>query len=285
MFASPLTAYLLNIAESSGSIFALYSYALMDITPVADQNLYLKELFMRYLVAIFALLCLILPITAQEPEAALAEITASDGQVLKGDWYAPANAPEDGAPAILLLHMYGSNRIAYAPLIVLLHDAGYAILNVDLRGFGQSRGKQDWAAAQTDVQLWLDWLREQDGVRDDQLATIGASVGANLALVGCSNDEGCVTTIALSPGISFYGIQPEDAVVTGLSKRSVLLVASHFDNESSIAVRQMGSKARNDVLVRIYPGSAHGTSLFNREMDSLGSLILLWLDQHLTIED
>jgi alpha-beta hydrolase superfamily lysophospholipase len=240
---------------------------------------------MRYLFVMLAIVCFMSPLSAQEPASSPAEVTAADGQVLKGDWYAPLTPPEGGAPAILLLHMYGSNRIAYAPLIPLLHDAGYAVLNVDLRGFGQSRGSRNWNAAQTDVQLWLDWLREQDGVRDDALVTLGASVGANLALIGCANDEGCVTSIALSPGFSFYGIQPEDAVINGLRDRSVLLIASHTDNDSAITVRQMGNYARNNVLVRIYPGSAHGTSLFNRQLDSVSSLILLWLDEQVVAEE
>ena len=59
-------------------------------------------------------------------------VTAEDGLVLAGDFYA---TPEtDGErPAVLLLHMLDSSRAAWNTLIVPLLENGYNVLAVDLR--------------------------------------------------------------------------------------------------------------------------------------------------------
>jgi pimeloyl-ACP methyl ester carboxylesterase len=179
--------------------------------------------------------------------------------------------------------MYNGSRASWEPMIQPLLDAGYNVLNVDLRGFGETGGNQEWDVAIGDVQTWLDWLRTQPGVNPDEIAVIGASIGSNLALMGCANDAKCVTAIALSPGLSYQGLKPEPYLKDGLKDRSALLVASHGDRESAVSVRQMASSATNDIGMRIYPGRAHGLELFDTRNSSITSLILDWLAEH--IED
>jgi predicted acyl esterase len=224
-------------------------------------------------------LLLVVPITAQDlPAPEVVSISASDGLELRGDFYRPAGAEED-TPAVLLMHMLGSQRNAYEPLLPDLLDAGYIVLNIDLRGHGETGGRHDWELAVSDVQTLLDWLRQQEGVADDQIAIIGASVGSNLALVGCANDEACVTAIALSPGLDYRGIEPQSAVTEGLAERSALLIASHQDGFSADSVIVMFSEATGNVAARLYEGRAHGTALFNNELASVSSAILSWLDE------
>jgi hypothetical protein len=50
-------------------------------------------------------------------------------------------------------------------------------------------GSQDWDLAVEDRQVWLDWLREQDGADNARIAIIGASIGSNLALMGCVGEK------------------------------------------------------------------------------------------------
>ncbi len=220
--------------------------------------------------------------SAQElPTPEAVSIRASDGLQLRGDLYRPADREGD-APALLLLHMLGSERDAYEPLLPSLLDAGYIVLNMDLRGHGETAGSQDWGLAQQDVQTTLDWLREQQGVADEQIAIIGASVGSNLALVGCANDEFCVTAVALSPGLDYRGIEPESAITEGLAERSALLIAAHDDSFSRDTVIVFFGEAPGDIAARLYPGRAHGTALFREELESVSGLIVEWLGQHLT---
>lgn len=214
------------------------------------------------------------------PEPQPLQATAADGLLLLGDFY-PAAA--ENAPAVLLMHQNGSSRASWQPLLPALIESGYAVLAVDLRGHGETGGDEDWDAATGDVQTWLDTLRAQPGVRADAIATIGASIGSNLALVGCANDEQCVTAVALSPGLDFFGVQPEAAVTEGLRARSALLVAAQGDRESAEAVRQMLANAQGDIAARLYAHGRHGTNMFpirQRPDDPLAMLILDWLNEH-----
>lgn len=208
-------------------------------------------------------------------------IRAGDELELVGDLYLPDDIADTGNPAVLLFHMLGSTRQAYDPILPDLVDAGYIVLNVDMRGHGDTGGNQVWDLAIEDTQVWLDWLREQDVVDDSRVAIMGASIGSNVALIGCAEDPDCIGAIALSPGLDYRGVQPESAVVDGLAERAVLLVASHTDGYSAESVEQMFMNANGDVSARIYRGAAHGTNLFRSDYDSVSHLILSWLAEHL----
>jgi hypothetical protein len=88
-----------------------------------------------------------------------------------------------------------------------------------------------------------------------------------------------VTAIALSPGLDFYNVQPEAFVREGLADRSALLIAATRDMESADAIRQMFISGQGNLAARMYRGSAHGTFLFGTELDSVGNLMLNWLDE------
>ena len=230
-----------------------------------------------FLLSLLALL-LTLPTSAQDlPLSETIPLYGEADQVtLAADFYPAA----DGAPVILLLHMLNSNRGAYDPLIPDLRDAGYALLNIDLRGHGASGGARDWAAAINDVVTgWSGWLAENDHISERGIAIIGGSIGANVALISCAEIEICRGAVALSPGLDYRGVKPESALVAGLADRSALLVASQNDPSSAEAIRQMFLKAGGDVSARMYRGRAHGTRLFDSEYASVSRLILGWLDE------
>ena len=206
----------------------------------------------------------------------------SDATTLAADLY-PADA--ETAPAILLLHMLNSRRSAYEPLIPDLHAAGYTILNIDMRGHGDSGGAQDWDAIIADTSDWIAWLADNDHLNDSGLAIIGASIGANVALIACADADACRGAVALSPGLDYRGVKPESALVDGLADRTALLVASGADASSSTAIRQMFLNAQGDVSARLYRGRAHGTRLFDSAYASVSRLILNWLDETFASDD
>lgn len=201
-------------------------------------------------------------------------VAASDGLTLVGDYYALGG---EGQPAVLLLHQLYTTRASWSPLINPLLDAGYSVLAVDLRGYGASGGRISWTRAVTDVQTWLDWLRAQPGIRADAVAVIGSSMGSNLALVGCANDSQCMTAVAISPGLNYYGIRPADSLGEG---HSALLVYSRRDGYSGRSVPQMAEIASGDVQVQAYDGNVHGMDLFTTQGDTLIPLIVDWLNSH-----
>ena len=234
-------------------------------------------------IRVLALFLLFTLTTHAQPAPAHQTITlAADDATLIADFY-PTDA---SAPVILLLHMLNSNRSAYDPLIPDLREAGYAILNIDLRGHGDSGGSRDWDLAINDVALgWTGWLAENNRLGESGLAIIGGSIGANVALISCAQVAVCRGAIALSPGLDYRGVKPESALVDGLADRAALLVASQNDASSSTAIRQMFLNAKGDVSARIYRGRAHGTRLFDSEYDSVSAMILAWLAETFSADD
>ena len=223
------------------------------------------------------LFCLIaFTTTAQDlPDSVTITRQAPDDVALVADFYA---APDD-APVIIALHMLNSGRSAYAPLIPDLHDAGYAILNVDMRGHGESGGSRDWDAAIADIADWIDWLNTERQLYENGLAIMGASIGANVAIVSCAESQICQGAIALSPGLDYRGVKPESALVDGLADRSALLVAAQQDRSSATAIRHMFLNAQGAVTARMLRGRAHGTRLFDSDYHSISGLISFWLEQ------
>jgi pimeloyl-ACP methyl ester carboxylesterase len=219
------------------------------------------------------------------PEPRDVQIEAADGLMLAGTFYAPPTdvIPAEGWPTVLLMHMLDSSRQAWLPLIPSLQESSYNVLAVDLRGHGETGGTRDWPAAAEDVQIWLDWLRAQPTVRGDAISIVGASVGANLALIGCGNDADCVTAVAMSPVLPFARVEgwTVEATAEALESRSVMLVAAQLDNPSAFTVRDLVDELRGEVGVRIYSGGYHGTYLFGPgTVDSVTALIVGWLDEH-----
>ena len=198
--------------------------------------------------------------------------------MLVGDYY----ANEAAGPAVLLMHMNGGKRSDWEPFFMPLLDARYHILTVDLRAHGETGGSRDWPLAEGDVQTWLDWLKAQDNV--ESVSIVGASIGSNLALTGCAADADCVTAIALSPGLDYFGIQPEEAVINGLAERSALLVAARNDGNSPDSVQQMAENGTGEIGTRYYPGRAHGTRLFSDQGERFIAMLIHWLDEHTQTE-
>ena len=239
---------------------------------------------MRF-IQLFILLALFsfgLAMTARsQPELDTITLQTADDVTLAGDLY-PSS--DQSAPLIIALHMLGSDRSAYETVIPDLRDAGYAVLNVDMRGHGDSGGVQDWDLAIDDVQRWIDWLAANEHISERGLIIMGASIGANVALIGCAASDVCRGAIALSPGLDYRGVQPERALVEGLAERSALLVAAHDDSYSAATVRQLFMNAKGDVTARLFRGRAHGTRLFDSDYDSISRLILSWLDEQFAVE-
>lgn len=227
----------------------------------------------RRLLWILGLCLFLLPMNV-----ALAQITptvvetpAADGLVLKGDFY----LVDAGRPTIVLLHQLYTNRTSWTPYIGALTGAGFNVLAVDLRGHGQTRGRINWATAITDIGVWFNWLRAQ-GIRGDALITMGSSIGSSLAIVGCANDAGCRTAVALSPGWASNGVRVEDALKTGLVGRKIFIMHTVRDRFPALGVPQMVQAAPDVVVIQTYPGNAHGMDMLRREETAM-QRILEWL--------
>lgn len=206
-------------------------------------------------------------------------LTTPDGITLIGDFY----AAESPAPTLLLLHMAYTWRGVWSPSIPTFLEAGYNVLAVDMRGWGDSGGDQDMDATIADFPLWFEWLRGQPTVLADQFAVIGGSVGANLSLFACVNEPGCVTVVALSPGRDYFGVQPLNALADNAMRgRSLLILTALRDSSSGTFPQELVAESNVfEVGLIQYSGVGHhGTDILDNREDAL-PLIMTWLETHI----
>jgi pimeloyl-ACP methyl ester carboxylesterase len=206
------------------------------------------------------------------PAAAVADRTpvsfpAADGFRIFADYFPPPSGDQD-VPMVILLHMYRGDRSTWAPLIPLLNDNGFAVLALDLRGFGESattetakratdRDSTLFQEMQNDVRGAYDWLSKQPRIDRSRVALIGASVGCSVAFQYAVKDRSVDVIVALSPGVDYMGL---DSVgdIRQVIGRKILMVATQDEKKAPEALKA----ARSDAMVSLYPGSAHGTRMF-----------------------
>lgn len=206
----------------------------------------------------------------------IVSIEADDGLALSGVYYDPGG----DRPAIVLLHQMYSSRGSWADVIQPLLDAGFKVLIVDIRGFGDTRGRLNWTSAQADTVTWATWLREQPGVTS--VMFMGSSIGSSLALVGCSQVEGCAGAVALSPGLNYYQVYTGDAIVAGFP--ALIVYADHDpypirDVPKMIELADPDGDGAHHLSLQVYAGREHGMELFAAH-DELVGAITSWLADH-----
>ena len=204
-------------------------------------------------------------------------IEAADGLALVGTYAVSADASQPG-PGVLLLHMLGSDRTAWAAVTVDLTAAGYAVLALDMRGHGETGGDLNWDLAQDDLLRAWGFLSGLPEVDENRTAVIGASIGANMALITGAAEPAIRTVILLSPGLDYNGLATEPAMAA-YGGRPLLVVASQDDAYAATSSQTLIEQATGLAELKMYTGSAHGTSIFAPNPE-LTLLILEWLNEH-----
>ena len=124
-----------------------------------------------------------------------------------------------------------------------------------------------------DVEAAVKQLRDKGCT---EVAIVGASIGANLALLVAADDPEITNVVLLSPGLDYKGVSTESAIET-YGERPVLIVVSKEDQYSARSGLLLDSMARGYHVLEIYDGAGHGTKMLNRE-PSLESLLISWLN-------
>jgi dienelactone hydrolase len=211
------------------------------------------------------------------PSASAAEtvtIASPDGVKLVGSLYA---ATRPSSAALLLLHQWESDRHLYDDFAKRMQAAGFAVLSIDGRGFGDSTSKTDGstvAAGRTDsdvkamlgdVGAAFDFLAQQQNVDAKRIGIVGASYGSSLAIIYAADHPEVAAVGLLSPGLNYFGnMQIKPAISKYGQKRPLMFVAGKDDPDSANAASEVMKLAANDSpwSLEVFDGGGHGTALF-----------------------
>lgn len=224
---------------------------------------------------------------ADAPPAVLggsvAQRVTSDGVTVTLEFLNVEGSPPRGG--VVLIHMLGRTRADWEPLVETLVGKGLDVVALDLRGHGQSAlggldyknfETEEWLGCAKDIRAALDYLAEQVS---GKYFLIGASIGANLALIEAAGDDRVTGVIMLSPGSDFHGVRPGE-YATDYGERPALLVAAVDDDYSARSVSTLGGLL-SDPELKIYPSGGHGTYLFVSRPE-VRALIADWLEKRLS---
>lgn len=212
------------------------------------------------------------------------EITlqTADGVTIAGTYYRPSKAGP--RPAVILLHMLSRNREDWKDFAQVLAWEGYAVVAIDLRGHGEStRGAGSWRllkqegfrAMVEDVAAAHQYLRRAPEADGGSLALVGASIGANVALLYASREPAVKTLVLLSPGLDYRGVATAEAM-SAYGTRPVLIAASSEDTYAADSSTALNGLAQGRHKLVMYNGAGHGTHMFAKE-PTMEGMLLEWL--------
>ena len=208
----------------------------------------------------------------------LVELAGTDGLKLVGTLYTPGDTSSPW-PGVILLHMLWGDRSSWEDFAIQLTDAGYAVLTVDMRGHGETGGEVDWELAVKDLQMVWSYLGARPDIENDRTGLLGASIGANMALVIAADKLNARTVVLLSPGLNYAGVEIRDPLIT-YGERPLLIVASQEDTYAADSSQRLEEIALGENKLVMYQGAGHGIHMFERE-PGLADQIIDWLDSYL----
>ncbi|HSU72339.1 MAG TPA: alpha/beta hydrolase, partial [Candidatus Binatia bacterium] len=200
-----------------------------------------------YVLALILLLTACAPLGRQY-EVPMDKLTTADGQAIAFTY----TAAKPGSPGAILLHQFRRDRHDYDSFAPQLQKAGYNVIAIDVRGHGQSSGsaqnEADFQNIPLDIAAAKNFLAKK-GADTKHLLLIGASFTANSIINDAATDKDVVAVIAISPGMDFKGIKPEQGI---RDVPATLLIAAEDDPYSASSVRKL-AELNPAVSTKIYP--------------------------------
>ncbi len=203
------------------------------------------------------------------------------------------------APIIILLPMMGHTHESYDRLLSTVyalteHDSDFAcasglphFVSFDLRGHGSSRvrgldtlsfrglSKTGFAKYPGDVMTALESAWAQVGKDESGFFVIGASIGANTAMMLTELMPVISKVVLLSPGLDYRGLKPAEALRK--FKGDVLIFACEDDQYSATSSRKLAAMNEDHCTLHIFEGSDHGTDIINNDRLEAMRILVDWL--------
>ena len=217
------------------------------------------------------------------------------------------------APAVVVLHGWGSNTEMMLPLARPVQAAGFTVLLIDARNHGSSDGDtfSSMPRFAEDLDAAIDWLKTQPEVLPRLIAVIGHSVGAAAALLSASrrHDLSCVISLAAfahpsdmmrrwlaAKGVPYFPLgwyvlhyvqhvigHRFDAIapLNTLPQITCPVLLVHGADDSTVPVadahalfaRRPAERVQLRVQLRVYPGEHDATDELERHTDELISFL------------
>ena len=224
-------------------------------------------------------------------------IGAEDGLQLHA-YLEPSPDKSANAPLLVLLPMRSRTHTSYdgfkAAMTKRFSDSIAAqgprphIVTLDLRGHGASiiRGKDtvsyesmpnaEYLKIPADVALVIDSVLKGLGrrVQADKIYVVGASIGANAAVMVTELRPDIAKVVLLSPGSDYRSMQPGEAFAK--FEGEALIVASRGDGYAYDSSQQLMKLKMKGWLLKAYPGTHHGTTLLDEDKRAMKD-VLEWL--------
>lgn len=202
-----------------------------------------------------------------------------DGVEIHADFYRGAGAE---CPAVMLVHMRGSDRKSWNPIAAEIAKKGCAVLALDLRGHGQStqkdgetlsladfdEGRMQWSRCSEDVRCGREFLITK-GVDHGRIAIVGASVGCTVGIYYAATDSGVRGLILLSPVMGIdTGVQQAAA---SLPDRKIFIYCTQNDDRGGDPesagefMAQFNSGQSQATMHDPFAGSDHGTNMLGKK--------------------
>jgi dienelactone hydrolase len=239
-------------------------------------------------VALAALAAGILPLAfAGDVQKQDVDIKAPDGVVLKASYFSSGRS----GPAMLLLHQCNMDRHAWDGLAQDLAAAGFHVLTVDYRGYGESGGERLKDAAQRravmlekwpgDVDAAYEYLVNRLSVDRSRIAVGGASCGVTQSSDLATRHHEIKALMLLSGTTS----DAARAYISSTPSLAVFGAASAGDTGPANGIRQAVAASKNEhSTVEIYEGTEHGVPMFGKHPD-LEPAIVSWLRARMSVRN
>ncbi len=198
--------------------------------------------------------------------------------------------PTEKYPLVILLHALNGSHRDWDQLPARLVKEGYAVLALDLRGHGKSapRGRSwrnfsraDWLKIPDDIRrtlLFFTDSEEYPQVDGTRTALIGASIGANAAIIaGSRNTEHIKAIAALSAGREYKGLEVTTPIYDYTN--ALLMVASQNDAYAFESTGLLYRLPRGPKTLQLYKSIGHGTDMI-RFYPELQATVVQWLSDH-----
>ena len=182
---------------------------------------------------------------------------ASDGTHLFGYLFGADGKRSKGA---ILVHSSGSNMAMWYPVARRLMAQGYAVITLDLRGYGDSAGPRQPAAASSDV-LGAISVLGFSGVQ--RFGVIGVELGGTAAVQAAfDREDHAVAVGVIDSQPSFQGLDAS-AAARAYKGRSLVISSSGFesllrnrtDNTMDVSSTAVVSGSAADAIVSFVDGS------------------------------